>query len=95
MENKLNGEPVLNLNCAFFGAKGAGSQVPNAHDEIFSRQKDFNATAAERKNFIKGLVYHTDMDHPLSFHHQTMDSSMRVAFPPLQTEDQLKSTKLV
>ena len=35
------------------------------------------------------------MDHPLSFHHETLDSSARVAFPPLQTDQQLKSTKLV
>jgi len=86
---------VLNLNSAFFGAQREGTAVPDAHAETFARQKDFNATAAERKNYIKGLVYHTDMDHPLSFHHQTLDSSTRVAFPPLQTEQQMNNTKLV
>ena len=35
------------------------------------------------------------MDHPLSFHHQTLDSSTRVAFPPMQSEQQMKNTKLV
>jgi hypothetical protein len=95
VENKVSGQPVLNLNSAFFGAQREGTTVPDAHAETFARQKDFNATAAERNNYIKGLVYHTDMDHPLSFHHQTLDSSTRVAFPPLQSEQQMKNTKLV
>ena len=95
VENKVSGQPVLNLNCAFFGAQKEGTAVPDAHAETFARQKDFNATAAERNKYIKGLVYHTDMDHPLSFHHQTLDSSTRVAFSPLQSEQQMKNTKLV
>ena len=69
VENKISGQPVLNLNSAFFGAQRDANAVPDAHAEIFVRQKDFNATAAERNNYIKGLIYHTDMDHPLSFHH--------------------------
>jgi hypothetical protein len=38
------------------------------------------------------------MDHPLSFHHQTLNNNLpnyKVSFPSLQTEKQLASAKLV
>lgn len=47
---------------------------------------------------MKNLLYHTDMDHPLSFHHQTLNNHLpnyQVSFPALQTEKHLASTRLV
>ena len=86
--NNKQKDPVLNLNAAFFGTPidTAKPTPSDPYEEIFKKQKDFNAASSEQGNYAKGLVYHTDMNHPLSFHHQTLNNNTNghtVQFPHL------------
>jgi hypothetical protein len=73
---------LLNLNAAFFGTpldtytQSKAAVIEDPYTQIFNKQVQTLANSSENKQYVKNLVYHTDMDHPLSFHQQTLNNGV-------------------
>ena len=86
---------MLNLNSAFFGEKAPSRAVAiDPYLEMQALQREFQSRSSQSKDFIRGLVYHTDIDHPLSFHRQALTNTAnnlhladKVSFPKLEPGD--------
>lgn len=94
-----NKDPIMNLNAAFFTHDKKAPLPSDPYEEIFKKQKEVqDQNLAPKSGYLKGLVYRTDIDHPLSFHNQTLNNyvpTYKVAFPPLVTAKDLASVEMV
>ena len=59
-------DPIMNLNAAFF-THDKKAPLSDPYEDIFKKQKEVQDLSS-KGGYVKGLVYRTDIDHPLSFH---------------------------
>jgi hypothetical protein len=68
IDNIDRNRDMYNINSIMFGDKltNGDKEVKDPFMEIQSKKSEWNEGGM--KSFVKDLVYHTDFDHPMSFH---------------------------
>ena len=66
-----NNDPILNVNPIFFGSEKEPKPIIKDGFSLMKEQEHLWREAGKHK-FVKDMIYHSDFDHPLSFHNEAL-----------------------